>query len=163
MRRFLSVSSKSKHVKSPSSKTPSPITSSSPSSHNPTFLGSSIDPLIFSATQQNSRLFDPPNRISRFGSSPKRSKFQSLIQNRNGFSPIAGSIGERRSFGSESDRDSLDYDVVIVGAGPAGLSAAIRLKQICQEKNVDVSVCVVEKGAEIGKQFKYFILSVRFV
>ncbi|MBN8967745.1 MAG: NAD(P)-binding protein, partial [Rhizobiales bacterium] len=43
-------------------------------------------------------------------------------------------------------RDSMDFDVVIVGAGPAGLGAAIRLKQI----HPDLSVVVVEKGSEVG-------------
>ena len=47
-------------------------------------------------------------------------------------------------------RESMEYDVVIVGAGPAGLSAAIRLKQLAAKTGREVSVCVLEKGSEVG-------------
>jgi electron-transferring-flavoprotein dehydrogenase len=49
-----------------------------------------------------------------------------------------------------SQRESMEYDVVIVGAGVAGLAAAIRLKQLAGEKGRDISVCVLEKGSEVG-------------
>jgi electron-transferring-flavoprotein dehydrogenase len=49
-----------------------------------------------------------------------------------------------------TDRERMDYDVVIVGAGPAGLACAIRLKQRAALAGRDVSVCVLEKGSEVG-------------
>ena len=48
------------------------------------------------------------------------------------------------------ERDVMKYDVLIVGGGPAGLSAAIKIKQIATRENKEISVCLVEKGAEVG-------------
>src|SRR3954470_14683500 len=49
-----------------------------------------------------------------------------------------------------SERESMPYDVVIVGAGPAGLAAGIRLKQLAAKAGREVSVCILEKGSEVG-------------
>ena len=49
-----------------------------------------------------------------------------------------------------SSEDEISYDVVIVGAGPAGLSAAIKLKQLALQNNKTISVCIIEKGSQVG-------------
>ena len=48
------------------------------------------------------------------------------------------------------ERESMDYDVVIVGGGPSGLSAAIKLAQLFKESKQEKSICILEKSAEIG-------------
>ena len=50
----------------------------------------------------------------------------------------------------EDNREKMNYDLVVVGAGPSGLSAAIQFKKLCLKNNKDFSVCVVEKGSEVG-------------
>ena len=48
------------------------------------------------------------------------------------------------------ERESMEFDVVIVGAGPSGLATAIRLRQLCEDRGTDLSICIVEKGSEVG-------------
>ena len=51
---------------------------------------------------------------------------------------------------STTPREAMEFDIVIVGAGPAGLGAAIRLKQLAAAAGKEVTVCVLEKGSEVG-------------
>lgn len=47
-------------------------------------------------------------------------------------------------------KESMNFDVLIVGAGPSGLSTAIKLAQLAKENNKELNICIVEKGSEVG-------------
>jgi len=72
------------------------------------------------------------------------------IQQQQHYDFSSSANGDESTIIQDEERESMPFDVLIVGGGPAGLAASIRLKQLCNEKDIDLSVCVVEKGSEIG-------------
>ena len=66
------------------------------------------------------------------------------------FSLIEPNFGPNKSDPRKQPREFDKTDVLIVGAGPSGLSAAIKLKQLANANNKELRVCVLEKGAEVG-------------
>lgn len=123
-------------------------------------LRSSIrcDATILSVVQTN--LFDlgsvlRPGRCGNLRSS-KMSSLSLLLNFHRDYSITKGIL--RREFSSDTSaanselfpREAMYFDVCIVGAGPAGLASAIHIKQLCAEKGKNLSVCLVEKGSEVG-------------
>ncbi|KAL3835069.1 hypothetical protein ACJIZ3_009805 [Penstemon smallii] len=144
MLRLISSSSKSK----PYSSLSYSISIHSPSNNN----NSDNNPKFFSSGFSINSAITAPLSQNRNGFPKFPAKIADFDQYGSRFRRVQDLVGGTRNFSSESSlcRESINYDVVIVGAGPAGLSAAIKLKQTCKENDVDLSVCVVEKGAEVG-------------
>lgn len=117
----------------------SPVASASTSPH-PVYSASLPSRLSGSYRPSSTRLGNKDTLAS------SNNRWRSVSHSMRYFSDDGGSGDEEEEDLLNSPRESMPFDVLIVGGGPAGLAASIRLKQLCAEKDVDLSVCVVEKG-----------------
>jgi len=99
----------------------------------------------FSSSSSSSTTTTTTTTTRRSSSSSSDSESDNKNCNNNNNNNNGGGGG-----GDDTTRESMPFDVLIVGGGPAGLAASIRLKQLCQQSGKDLSVCLIEKGSEIG-------------
>lgn len=92
------------------------------------------------------------NRLGKVLLSVTASKSKNIERGLNGVHIRCGlaTVPDDIDLGTSEERETMHFDLLVAGAGPAGLSAAIKFKQLCQEKGKELSVCVIEKGAEVG-------------
>jgi len=112
------------------------------------FLRDDDAPSIFGLLKRRSKVIvDPATLILTIMSSIYRSLLRTSLRPR-WLTPRSAVSSHKavRPFSTEEPRESMPFDVLIVGGGPAGLAASIRLKQMCNETGKDLSVCLIDKG-----------------
>lgn len=98
----------------------------------------------------SSRSFSLRAQRGNFASSTRMQSFNSIKRGMRFVRPNPSSFNQKRHC-STGEAMSDEVDFLVVGGGPSGLSSAIKLKQLAQQKNKEIRVCLIEKGPEIGK------------